>query len=139
MSEVERTSIEEFKLKAFLYTTAKASTCINNDQTIYLNDIRVFLSKAKEVEQSIVHYLELLDEHADSDEAMLDDLMDKFRDNSHQKYILLIGDGKIYQHLMSIKHKYGSTLNKLYIIFPGDWHVLKVFQIVLMKYTTVLI
>ena len=135
MSEVERKSMEEFKIKTLLYTTAKLS--IDNDQTEYvLNDIRMFLSTTTELDQSIVYYFELINEYPDSDEAMLkviDDLMNKFEDNSQHKHILLIGDGKTYQHLMSIKDKYSSTLNKLYIIFPGDWHILKIFQIVLMK------
>ena len=70
MSEVEVKSIEEFELKAFLYTAIKVSTiCTNDDQTIILIDIRVFLSKATELEQSIVYYPELIDEHPDSDEA----------------------------------------------------------------------
>ena len=33
---------------------------------------------------------------------------------------------------MNIKCQYGDTLEQL-LIFPGDWHILKNYQIVLMK------
>jgi hypothetical protein len=47
-------------------------------------------------------------------------------------YVVLVGDGKTYQHLMSVKRLYGSAFERL-LIFPGDWHTLTNLQPVLMK------
>lgn len=49
-----------------------------------------------------------------------------------QKWVILVGDGKSYEHLKSIKKLYGSTFENL-LVFPGDWHILKNFQPVIMK------
>ena len=46
--------------------------------------------------------------------------------------MILVGDGKTYKHLMSIKKQYSTAMSKL-LIFPGDWHILKNFQPVMTK------
>ena len=45
---------------------------------------------------------------------------------------VLVGDGKTYEHLQWVKKVYGSALENL-LIFPGDWHIQKNYQPVLMK------
>ena len=73
--------------------------------------------------------------HADDDETMRN-LAELLLDNTampHQdNYVVLVGDGKTYEHLVNIKHLYGPVLEKL-LIFPGDWYTLANFQPVLMK------
>ena len=113
----------------------KASETDNNEWVIC--DYRQFLVTNATLTNSPsrIHYLELVDEHADSDEAMLqvvEDLLDKYLVNHHQKWLVLVGDGKTYQHLMRLKKQYGEALSSL-LIFPGDWHILKNYQEVIMK------
>ena len=84
---------------------------------------------------STIHYLELVDENPDSSETMCiiaEDILDKFGDKVQNGWVLLVGDGKTYKHLMNIKKQYSLALEKL-LIFPGDWHILKNFQPILMK------
>lgn len=109
----------------------------NSDNWV-INDFRLFMKCARpkrDDQQSQIHYLELVDENADSDDAMLqvvEDLLEKFEKNEYQKWVVLVGDGKTYQHLMRLKKQYGDALSQL-LIFPGDWHILKNYQEVLMK------
>lgn len=48
-----------------------------------------------------------------------------------QKWVVLVGDSKTYEHIQRVKKMYASSFENL-IIFPGDWHLLKSFQAVLM-------
>ena len=76
--------------------------------------------------------MELVDENPDTNETMMlvaEDLLEKI---DSQSSVLLVGDGKTYQHLMHIKSQYGEALSKLFI-FPGDWHTLKNYQETMMK------
>ena len=78
--------------------------------------------------------MDLLDENADSEETMAhvtELLLDKVR-SVPQKWMVVVGDGKTYQHLQRTKRLYGSAFEKV-LLFPGDWHILKNFQSVLMK------
>ena len=76
--------------------------------------------------------MELLDEHPDSVDTMrhvAEILLQKCSSDYQNCYVLLVGDGKTYEHLMKIKCLHGMELKNL----PGDWHVLANFQEVLMK------
>lgn len=61
-----------------------------------------------------------------------EDLLDKLGSECQDNYIFSVGDGKMYQHIMKIKNRYGDALNKL-LIYSGDWHILKNYQEVLIK------
>jgi hypothetical protein len=78
--------------------------------------------------------MDLLDENADSVETMssVAELVAETLQCASQQWYILVGDGKQYEHLQQTKRLYGDTLKKL-LIFPGDWHILKNFQQVIMK------
>ena len=101
-----------------------------------LCEFRLFL--VENGEQSIqpltVYYMELLNEFPDWAETMslvAEDLLSKF---SHVQggWVLLVGDGKSYKHLMTIKKQYSTALRNL-LLFPRDRHILKNCQPNLMK------
>ncbi len=79
--------------------------------------------------------MEFVDENPDSYETMrsVSDLLLHTANSEYQNdYVVLVGDGKTYQHLMKIKQTYGQLLNKL-LIFPGDWRLLANLQPLLLK------
>ena len=79
--------------------------------------------------------MELVDENPDCDETMAqigEDLLERFSTGAQQGWVVLVGDGKTYEHLMNVKRQYSHTLKKLLILL-GDWHTLINFQPVLMK------
>ena len=120
------------QLKLFSYTLQK---CVTSDEV--LKDFRKFLSHSQPQDKSQlsqIHYMELVNENPDSDETIAqiaDQLLEKFS-ATPQSWVVLVGDGKTYEHLVNIKRHYGSALDKL-LIFPGDWHILKNLQPVIMK------
>ena len=105
-----------------------------------ISDVRAFLDNKSHhnlqhtQHTSVVHYMELLDENPDCTETMsivAEDLLAKFY-QVQDRWVVLVGDGKTYRHLMNVKKQYSTMLRKL-LIFPGDWHILKNYQPVLMK------
>ena len=124
-SDVENCELCNLSVNVFQYMLLKIAS---HKHSIILPDICQFLLLSNNVtsQPSNIHYMELINENADSKDTLLnvaEDLIDIFKD-THQEWVVLVGDGKTYQHLMSIKQEYGETLNKL-LIFPGDWHTMK--------------
>ena len=80
--------------------------------------------------------VDITDDPADSKETVLKvltSLEKKSREiRGWSKYLVVVGDGKTYQHLMELKSANGNELSSL-LPFPGDWHILKNFQPVLFK------
>ena len=121
----------------FSYILLKYTTHHDQDFHCTLSEMRCFLNdKGNDaVQPSQIHYMELINENPDSDDTMCivaEDLLEKFDTEEQKGWVVLVGDGKTYQHLMNIKRQYGKALEKL-IIFPGDWHILKNFQPILIK------
>ena len=98
----------------------------------------IFAMSSCEIEDllsSAIYYMELVDENPDNGETMRhlsELLLENASSPCQDNFVILVGDGKTYEHLMHIKHLYGAELDKL-LIFPGDWHTLANYQPVLMK------
>ena len=86
-------------------------------------------------EQSNIVYIDILDEYADKKDTILNALsvlQDKLKVGTKVKFLGVVGDRKTYDHLHALKIEYGSDLDWL-IPLPGDWHILKNYQEVIMK------
>ena len=47
-------------------------------------------------------------------------------------HVVVVGEGKTYDYLVKLKLEHGVALQWL-LPFPGDWHILKNYALVLMK------
>lgn len=103
----------------------------------FLPGLKVFLSQkdASEVTKSAFHYFGLLNENCESRETienMLHRIYTTMGAGTFLEHVLVVGDGKTYDYLMKLKLEHGAGLNWL-LPFPGDWHILKNFSLLLMK------
>ena len=97
-----------------------------------LNCVR---KQATDSEVSIVVYVEIISERADSKSTVMGvigRLQKTFIQEFNQKYVIVVGDAKTYNILREICFEYRSHLKWL-IPWPGDWHVLFNYQKALMK------
>ena len=128
MADFEESSdeqIEQQKVnkKLFSYILLKYTNHRHADSSHVLSDIRQFLDNEdiNRTQPSKVHYMKLINENPDSDDAMClvaEDLLEKF-ETTQDGWVVLVGDGKTYQHLRSIKQQYGKAFEKL-LTFPGE-------------------
>ena len=82
-----------------------------------------------------VVYLQVLDAKSESKDtlmAILFDLHHHFIEGKDKQYLAIAADAKLYDIIQALKHEYGEDLKWL-IPTPGDWHMLKNFQVALMK------
>lgn len=134
----ETRAIKDLSTNLFAYNIKKYAIEHSPDSNNVLSDVRSFLDDAHgcdDLMSSHIYYMELIDENPDSAETMMmvaEELIEKFGTECNAGWVVLVGDGKTYMHLMQIKCQYGSSLEKL-LIFPGDWHTLKNYQETLMK------
>ena len=80
-------------------------------------------------------YLNVLNQVADSKDTIIDilDLLkNEMKVGETTMHLLVEGDAKIYTILQDLKVTYGEELEWL-IPFPGDFHILKNYQEVILK------
>ena len=111
----------------YFLTCFKTTYYTTNHTSAYLIKFSgMFLEEHNQCGQqhpSTVYYMELLNKTPDLDETTYvtgGRGLNKFG-------VVLVGDGKTNKHLMNIKKQYNTALQK-FLLFPGDWHILKNFQ-----------
>ena len=136
LSESDKDTQFQLKLDIHLAVLLKY---FNTDNKIQLPAMASLLhcvrKQSVESELSNVVYVEILSEIADSKATLLHivgKLHKTFLTDLKQKWVLVIGDAKIFDVLQDLRVEYGDNLKWL-IPIPGDWHVLYNYHKVLMK------
>ena len=77
----------------------------------------------------------VLEQNADSQETIkmvLERLYKTMGVGTKIRNLVVVGDGKTYDHLLALKHEY-STYFTWMLPFPGDFHIMKNYLAALMK------
>ncbi len=129
---LEEQSIEELTIHAtnyFLLKNASTKTMIGMQPFFAISQ------NLPKPEVGSVAYVDVLDEIADDKHTVLhiiDDIHDKYVCEYNKTFVVLEGDAKTYDVVQALKLEYKNDLNWL-IPYPGDWHLLKNYQICLLK------
>lgn len=97
--------------------------------------IHCLKNQACEAECSNIVYVDILSEKADCKATLLQvigNVHKTFIHELNQKWVIAVGDAKVYTLLQAICVEYCDNMKWL-ITFPGDWHVMYNYQKVLMK------
>ncbi|CAC5375575.1 unnamed protein product [Mytilus coruscus] len=111
---------------------------LNGSNNIGKSNLQTFISEKNSnipVETANVKYHSLLNEQADSKatlKTILDTLHQDFKIGRELKHLVVVGDGKTYDLLVKLKLELKDDLSWL-LPFPGDWHILKNYQRMIMK------
>lgn len=128
MTDETEMEVAEWENFANVLTAFVFAKCFSKEKQIILPNLKIYLSSSdKETEKSNFVSIAVLDDPADSKETVLKTLNilgDKFRIGKNLHYLVVVGDGKSYDHLIKLKTEYGDSLNWV-LPYPGDWHILK--------------
>ena len=102
-----------------------------------LPGIKIFFHRQEPTatEESSYMYINIINKNADSKETIENVIVKLYtimEINSHIKHLVVVGDGKTYDHIIQIKSKYKNMLDWL-LPFPGDWHTMKNFAFMLIQ------
>ena len=134
----ESATLDKLKRDIHFAMLLKHFNKLGDDSTTPLPAIPSFIhclqKQSTEAECSNVVYVDVLSEKADSKATLLHigQIHKTFITELDQKWVLVVGDAKIYDVLQAIRIEYGDNVNWL-IPIPGDWHTLYNYQKVLMK------
>ena len=122
-------SDQELKLELNIYILHKE--LVHQSQSIFLGLQDYFcLRRVTHTQKSKVAYLDVIDARADSKDTvmhLLHELHSVFIEGLHYEWLVVEGDGKLYEIVKSLQFEYGEELKWL-ITYPGDWHPLQNYQ-----------
>ena len=138
-SPLESDAFAQHRSKLFSYLIARKQMCdldksIPQLVTKGLQGYLSCISGDQSVESSDTTYLRVMDQNADSPETILEALSwlhHEFEVGKSIDHLIVAGDAKTCLHMTTLKQQYGEALQWL-ITFPGDFHLLKNYQEVLM-------
>lgn len=136
-TEMEAAERDSSLNQVFSYITEKHFSNISTENSMkgMIEFLHPLSPPAIELAKSNIHYMEMINENPDSQETMLhvsDYILAELNSSYQGGWVLLVGDGKTFEHLQAVKKLYEDDMKKL-LIFPGDWHTLKNFQPIIMK------
>ena len=104
----------DLKSKTFMYMFQKYLLHKHCNGNTILRDMRYYFNYIfpLKLQASKVRYMELVNENPDSDKTIslvAEDILDKFGNNVQDRWVVLVGDCKTYQHLMNVKQTYGEA------------------------------
>ena len=135
LSGTERASLDRVLLCATGYCSVKNVAAESESSFISMQQFVAFADNITQAEVGHVKYVGVLDEVADTKDTVLhiiSDLHTEYICRHEKSFVVIEGDAKVYDIIQSVKREYGSDLDWV-IPFPGDWHLLKNYQICLMK------
>ena len=151
----QRPAISEFTIRSFQLLPEEVNSLNNLQKTIFqymltkeaksveLNmpgiasylQSALYSSDTHEQTEVVYRYVDILSLPADSKETVLrvlHKLYNSFIVGLGFRWLIVVGDAKTSDILLSLRQQYGSQLNWL-LPFPGDWHILYNYQKLLLK------
>ena len=136
LSFTEKMQTAVLKSKLFMYVVERLSIFKFNLSTLMPSlKCKFAMEEPPQCEKSSFAYVKIYNEKADCMSTMtnvLSDLHSTFGVSKKVNHLVVVGDLKTFEYLSKLKAKYKQNLDWL-IPWPGDWHILKNFQEVLMK------
>ena len=128
MNELEKAEYMQFQSDLFTYCFGKFERNPEDKSKVNLPGLKVYFARQRHpnTEKSHFVYHSIKNSDCDKKESLLDMLNDIYVDlkiNKRFKYLVIVGDAKVYEQLLKIKEEYGMAMNWL-IPFIGDWHLL---------------
>ncbi len=104
-SEREAAEHDSISDQIFTYFTQKCTITSANKTLKEMNEFLYSLQSLESPRESHIHYMELINENADSQETLLhvsDYLISELYSEYQDGWVVLVGDGKTYEHLHNI-------------------------------------
>ena len=124
ITETDECSLEDLRNMLFTYSLGKYFAFKSGDILPGVQDFFTFQNEPK-VESCNVVYMYVMDEPPDNKETIklfLHDISIKFGINKTLKHLVVVGDGKTYDHLIHIKDEYGDLFSWLsHILVTGTY------------------